>query len=379
MQKQLPHELPTTNSDVPAAIPLAEIPDTENCSAEPSVNAVYKYLMYSVSLPERALRSTSAMVGGVLKESAELLVPQAFQTSKSYSIFVSQMLGIMTESIGGVENKSNVESPTGVENFVARKAVGNFMELAGMATLHLSPITVLALVSDIAYGSKTYLNELAEELKREGVIDENSSIYNAADLLEAVQNASGVTAEAFDLPPISVDGLRETIEQTRTAVNRMNPAKMIPQNELQHLWTDMQEMALKENVSVFEVSSAMSLYTLNQVTTVGKGALSTIKVAGNMFDKHIFQHYVDSMIDLHDKGLYGSLAESSKPYLDAVWNNFSTDRETVTEDVLSGKMVGRFWNGLRGWFSKAEEEEEELDVTAEASSEQPEKPDQTTE
>ena len=61
-----------------------------------------------------------------------------------------------------------------IDDFVARKTVGNFVEMAGLATLHVSPMMLLAVVSDIAYGSQTYLNEITEELKREGVIDEGS-------------------------------------------------------------------------------------------------------------------------------------------------------------------------------------------------------------
>lgn len=345
-----------------------------NPTDEPPISSVYKFLMYGATLPERALRSSSAMIGGVLQKSTELLVPQAFRSSKSYSIFVAQMLDIMTENVGGVvkseskteppssnepsipdsEDKPKEQNPTQVKNYVARKTVGNFVDLAGMATLHLSPITILAIVSDIAYGSRTYLKELAEELKREGVIDENSTVNSAHDLLDAVSNASGTTAQAFDMPPLSVDGLKQTINETQLAVRKINPVKLIPQAEIATLWNDMQEMASRENVNMFEISSAMTLYTLNHVKTVGKGALSSIRVAGSMMDEHIFDHYFDSIRVIQREGLYKTLAENAKPYLDAVWTNFSSDRETWTEELLTGRMVGRAWEGFRGWFAKKE-------------------------
>ena len=41
--------------------------------------------------------------------------------------------------------KHFIQNP--IDNFVARKTVGNFIELAGLATLHLSPLTLLAVVS----------------------------------------------------------------------------------------------------------------------------------------------------------------------------------------------------------------------------------------
>ena len=342
-------------------------------AVEPPISSVYKYLIYGASLPERALRSSSAMIGGVLQKSTELLIPLAFRNSKSYSIFVSQMLDMMTENIGGVvDAKSNLISesssgnddqidkskgsnqakPTEVENYVARKTVGNFVDLAGIATLHLSPITILAIVSDIAYGSKSYLKELTEELKREGVINQESTVNSAHDLLDAVSCASGTTADAFDMPPISIEGLQEIINETQKAVRKINPVKLIPQSEIATLWNDMREMATRENTNMFEISSAMTIYTLNNVKTIGKGALSTIRVAGSLLDQHILNHYFDGILLIRREGLYNILRDNAKPYIDAVWVNFSAKKETWTEQLITGRMVGRAWEGFRGWFSK---------------------------
>ena len=330
---------------------------------EPAVDQVYKYLMFGLSLPERTVRSTAAMVGGAINESASLLVPQAFQDSKTYNTFVKQMLNIMANDIGGVakpESKPDARNAD-VENYVAKKTVSTFVDLAGMATMHVSPLTILAIVSDVAYGSKTYLNELTDELKREGVIEENSVINSAAELLDAVGTASSNTADAFDMPPVSVEGLRETIQRTRESVANIDPTLLIPQSEIEQLWTDMQTIADKEHVNVFEVSSAMTMYTLGQVNTVSQGALTTIRVTGSLIDRHLFDHYRQGLQEINDRGIYTMLAESSQPYLEAVWFNFSTDRPTVTEDIVSGKMVGRVWNGVRGWFGGTPDEEQDSD------------------
>ena len=67
----------------------------------------------------------------------------------------------------------------------------------------------------MAYGSQTYLAELADELKREGVIDQHSTIQHVDDLLSAVANASSTTASAFNTPPLSVEGLKQTVRETR--------------------------------------------------------------------------------------------------------------------------------------------------------------------
>ena len=328
---------------------------------DPGVDSVYKYLMYGLSLPERAVRSSAAMIGGVINESATLLVPQAFRDSTTYRKFVQQMMDMVNEDVGGVKKKpvdgaeASDTASEKIENYVAKKTVGTFLDLAGMATLHLSPITLLAITSDIAYGSTTYLKALADELKKEGVIAEDSTIGNTAELLEAVAKASAETTDQLDTPPLSVEGLRETIQQTRERLAEIDPTQILPQSEIKQMWDDMQGLADKEHVNLFEISSAMTMYSLNQVTTATKGALTTVRVTGNLLDEHIFDHYWQGAAKIGREGIYSVAAESGQPYLDALWYNFSSGRPTLTEDIVSGKMIGNAWSGLREWFGSNDE------------------------
>ena len=319
---------------------------------DPGYQNVRRFLLYGLSLPERALRSGVGIVGGAVRESTELLVPQAFQNSKTYSVMIRQMLDYLVEDVGGVARDEESSEEQKIENFVARKAVGNFVELASLATLHLSPIMLMAIVSDIAYGSQAYLRELTEELKREGIVDENSTIDHVDDLLKAIATASATTATAFDTPPMSVDGLKETVQQTRDALRDVDATRVIPQAELQRLWDDMRDIATQENVGLLQVSGAMTLHTLSRMQNVGRGALSTIRVAGGLLDRHVIDHYRSALVDIRDKGMYRALAEVSGPYIEAVWTNFSSDKTTLTGDILSGKLVGQAWNAARRWLGR---------------------------
>jgi len=320
---------------------------------DPGYAAIARYLRYGLSLPERALRSGTAVVAGAARESAALLVPQAFQNSKSYSVMIRQMLDFLAEDVGGTARRDGSPAEKQVENFVARKAVGNFIDMAHLATFHLSPALLLAAVCDIAYGSQAYLVELADELKREGVIDEQSSIHHIDDLLNAVAHASHQTADAFNTPPLSVAGLRETIDQTRSALRSIDPASVIPQAEIARVWDEMREIAVRNGVSPLAVSGAMTLYTLAQLHTVARGALSGVRVAGRLFDRHVIDHYEAALADIRARGLYATLRESSAPYIDAVWNNFATNKTTVTEELLSGKLLGQGWNTVRRWLGQS--------------------------
>jgi hypothetical protein len=326
--------------------------DDDSATVDPGYSSVRNFLLYTLSLPERTLRSSAGVVGGIARESASLLVPQAFQESTTYRIMVRQMLDLLCHDVAGVKcdpARGNAPSQQ-VENFVARKAVGNFVELAGMATLHVSPLTLLAIVSDVAYGSQAYLKELADELKKQGVIDEQSTIHHVDDLLSAVAQASKTTASAIDTPPISVEGLKQTIEETRAAIAGIEPTKIIPQAEMQKLWDEMHELATQEGVGLLEISGAATLRMLDKAGTLTRGALSSVKVAGTLLDRHVLNHYWTALGEIREKGLYATLAETSEPYIEAVWFNFSSERATITEDVLNGKLLGQAWGAVSRWM-----------------------------
>jgi len=318
-------------------------------------------MVYGLSLPERTVRSAAALVSGAAGESVALLVPRSFQDSKSYRVFVQQMLDMLSHDVGGVKKEpvETDEQPVAqnAENYVAKKTVGTFIDLAGMSMMHVSPLTVLAIVSDVAHGSTYYLQELASELKSQGVIDEDSTISSTAELLASIGTASASTADQFDTPPIDLKGLADTIQQTQEQLAGIDPTKLIPQTEINALWADMSELATKEHVSLFQLSSAVTMYSLKQVSTATQGTLATIRVTGNVLDEHFFDHYRTAIGTIADEGIYSVMAEASQPYLDAVWFNFSSDRSTITEDLINGKLFNQAIDSVAGWFSSGDEKD----------------------
>lgn len=313
-------------------------------------------LLYGLSLPERTARSVAAMAGGIVHETAARLIPVAFRSSKSYAVFVQQALDMAVHDFGGVAARASgaddlAMSDASDEALLARKAVGGLLDVAGMATLHLSPMTVLAIFSDLAYGSGHYLRQLSAELKQQGVIEQGSSIDNVSDLLQALQQTSQQATDALDRPPINIEGLRQTIQQTRQALAGVDPAKLIPQSEIGRIWSEMESAAQQSDVGLLDVSATMTLFAMNRLTLVSRGALSSVTVAGNLLDQHIIGHYSDALVDIQTRGIYATLSEASAPYLDAVWENFSAQRTTWTEDLLTGRMIDRTWQSVRGWWT----------------------------
>lgn len=311
--------------------------------------SLQQLMLYSLTLPERIVRSTVGMAAGAAFETASLLVPQSFQSAKTYQIVVRNSLSFLTENVGGVESKS--EGETTGDDFMARKAVGNFVDLAGMATLHVSPLWIMAIVSDLAYGTKSYVRELAKELEQQGLIDDSSSINHVDEVLEAIQNASGNAASLFDTPPLSVEQLRETLDDTRAALSSADYSSLLPEAELGQYWEEMKGIATSADVSLLGVSGALAMNTLDKLNTISQGTLTGIQVVGGLFNKHVIDHYVTSLKTIHEQGLFETVRETSAPYVEAVWNNFSDDRPTWTEDVITGKAIVRGWKTVSGWLS----------------------------
>ena len=324
-------------------------------------------LLYGISMPERLVRSAVGVTAGTAKEIAEFVVPQAFQDSKSYEVMVRNSLGFLLSSIATVaESTPAVSTQAGAPGpapkvaediaaanplrFIARKAAGNFIDIAGLATLHVSPLLILAIFSDAAYGTKTYLNELAQELQAQGLINDSSSIHKVDDLLNAVKQASGSAASAFEQPPLSLDELYTSVEQTRQAVNDIDPRNLIPESEIRRYWDEMRSIASREQVSLLGVSAAIAMETVENVKSLSQGTLTGLFVAGKIINRNIFGHYWDSLASINEQGIWNSVRKTYTPYVDLAWGNFTSSRKTWTETVLDPGHFSRLWQKFLSLF-----------------------------
>lgn len=331
-------------------------------------------LLFGLSLPERLVRSAVGITAGTAKEIAEFVVPQAFQSSKSYEVAVRNSLDFLISTVAHV-SESKCESPAASveqniavlnpENtvadsadatvvdpgrFIAKKAVGNFIDIAGLTTLHVSPLWILAIVSDAAYGTKTYLSELSSELEKQGLIDDSSTIHKVDDLFAAVQNASGKAASQFDQPPLSLSELKESFNQTRAALNEVNPTLLIPESEIRRYWDDMKQLATRENISLLGVSGAVAMQAVESIRGVSQGTLTGLFVAGKIVNRNIFSHYTSALTTIHRNGIWSSVKDSYGPYVEMAWGNFTSSRKSWTEQVLNPAHVTTLWDKVRSMF-----------------------------
>ena len=332
----------TVPVEAPPAAGPAELPPVVERS-------LFDSLKYGVSLPERFVRSAAGLTAGTAKELAEFLVPRSFQDSKTYEVVIRNSLNFVVANIGGVDLPPVPGAGAQAENFLARKAVGNFMDFAGLATLHTSPLWVLAVVSDLAYGTKSYMQELAHELQAQGLIDDVSTIHKIDDLLDAVQRASGTAASSLDQPPLSVDELKKSLDETRLALMEADPRMLFPEAEIARFWGDMKSLATKEDVSLLGVSGVVAMQTLATVKAVSQGTMTSVVVAGQIVNRAVFSHYVDALTRINQHGVFETLSSTYEPYVDAVWKNFRGDKRTWTESLLDADTYRGAWNAVKKW------------------------------
>lgn len=357
-------------NDTPTSKPVANTPVSSPSEERSTSEQLLSGLLYSVSLPERLVRSAVGITAGTAKEIAEFVVPQAFQDSKSYEVAVRNSLNFLLANVATVSDP-NAEKPVALPNaataadssndptainpgrFIARKAVGNFIDIAGLATLHVSPLWILAIVSDAAYGTKTYLSELAGELQSQGLIDDSSTIHRVDDLFDAIKKASGRAASNFDTPPLSLDELKSSFEQTRAALNEVDPTLLIPEAEIGRMWSDMRSLADQEKISLLGVSGAVAMQAVETIKTATQGSLTGLFVAGKIVNRNIFGHYISALSDIHKNGLWSSVRNTYGPYVDLAWGNFTSSRKTWTEQVLNPSRFARLWAKICRLFGGA--------------------------
>ena len=80
---------------------------------------------YLLSLPERALRSTSALSAGLLRELSEVVLPRAVRRTRLYTELVENTLRFLIENVGQVEGAYPPDGKL-ADSFAARRFDGRW-------------------------------------------------------------------------------------------------------------------------------------------------------------------------------------------------------------------------------------------------------------
>lgn len=307
-----------------------------------SFNDMFRAFGYTLSLPERLVRSAAAAVGGASKLLTDTLIPEPLRRTTAYTAMIGNAQRFFIEKVAEVQGAYPAgQQATLPENFVQRALAGNVINAAGLFAMHLSPLWVFAFLSDMAQGSKVYLSMLVQELKAEGVISAETEVREIDDLLTALGRAGKDTAQVFDLPPVDVDSLtklRDDLTRGYAGVFK-GATDLLPR--MDNLWAKMESIARRDGVAV---ESIVGLMTLDLEKTAGKAVGAAFAVGNATADalsETIFQSYGETIHRVQQQGAISCLDEASRPYFDAITSHLDSGKETWTEWVL-GKMASPF-------------------------------------
>ena len=298
--------------------------------------------VYALSLPERYVRGLSALLGGIFKETTDLLVPGVVKDTTSYNIFVGNILRFTVENVGGVKGVYDDEGLEG--EFATRKLIGNTIEGVGIATIHLSPLWFFAFFADSVKGGQAYLERLHEEMVENGYIDSETSADSFTTLFEGLERTTTSFAQNIDTPPLTKDEILSNIEEIRDSISDLlsNSGNIASSTvtEMSNVLQDFMNTATDEGQSLLELGGLLTLQTTNRVKQVGGLAVSAPNVAGKMLYENILGYYSDTLTEIHEKGYANVASETIKPYGQAILDQFSTEKITWTERLFNSPASG---------------------------------------
>jgi hypothetical protein len=268
---------------------------------------------FVLSLPERAVRSLVAVAAGVIHESAHVLLPRFVRRSRFYEATAKNLLRISIELVGGVRAAPTVEAGAPAPKELAmRKGAGNVVELGSVAAFGFSPLWLLAAASDVAQGSRVYLEVLTKELKAAGILSDEAHFGSVDELLGAFEGGSGTAARLIDIPPVELAELRKSFAELR------DHAEELPSPEdLAALYRGLRQEAQLEGRSLLEISQGIGLAFLLSARNVGR--------------EHLVVPYAEDWRPLRDEGFGAYARRVSAPYGQAIGSHFDRARETWTE------------------------------------------------
>jgi hypothetical protein len=269
---------------------------------------------YITSLPERFVRAAAAFIGGLLYETAEVVLPHWVRRSYLYQATIARLLRITIELIGGVDEVA----PAGAmpaQALLVRKTAGNAIELASFLAIGWSPLWLLAAAADLTGGTRVYLRALVAELRGAGVLPTDRTIASVEELLTTLEHSSGLIADTIDMPPLNVREMRASWQALQQQMSEL------PDTEsLARLFGNLEQVAAREGQSLAAVSGFI--------------AVGAMRAGLQLGTTYVFDYYRQALGSIANEGLMTYLRRVSQPYRVRIVHHLDPRSETYTEQLL---------------------------------------------
>ena len=292
---------------------------------------------YLLSLPERVLRSASALAGGLLHEIGRSALPKEVRQSRLYVNLVELTLRILIEEVGQVEGVFPSEEELN-KNLILRRTAGGGLETIGILAFYASPVWVLAALADVSGAGRHLLADIAGALKDEGLIDGDAEAGTVEQMLDALERSAGQAASTINAPPLDVAGLRKDWAALKLELAKLPPKKIPPVEMVTGTWEQITSEAKRQSRSVFEMSTVMALSTVGALPEKVYWLSQAAKVAGErtgyVFAGPLLSHYRQTLTSIREAGFTRYWISQFRPYLMSAALQFTPDRDSWTERKL---------------------------------------------
>jgi hypothetical protein len=307
-------------------------------AAEPG--RLLRLLAYSLSLPERLLRSSLVFAAGIFKELCERLVPGAIQDTQLFQAFIGRANRYVIEDMAKVEGVYAEDAEKPGSSFVARKTLSNVVEVGSLLTLHLSPVLVLAAASDVLKGGKTLLHRICNDLKEDGVIKGNPRIDNFEEFLDSLRLFTLDLARKAELPPLSREELRRIGADVQGHVAQLKKRNLLDLEQLNELADTLSQTGDEQKRSLWQTASAVAHGSAGALVTSARGIVSVGNSSLRLFDDQIIDFYQQQLQVMQAEGWGAYTLRVATPYYQAMGRSWQPGTYTWTEAFVHGLTRG---------------------------------------
>lgn len=294
-------------------------------------------VQYALSLPERILRSASAVSAGVVREIAEVALPIGIRRGRLYRTLVDASLRFLIEDIGRVEGTYPPADKL-ARDFLVRRTVGNGIDVMGVLAFHASPVWVLAALADVCGAGRELIPEIARSLKDEGLLAPGDSFATMEQVLAGLERTSAQLADTMNTPPLDVAGLREEWSKVAAEARRLPAPKLPTRADITGVWAELRAAAAEQNRSVFEVSSLLAISAVGQLPRrarlLSRSATLAARKSGGAMSEALLEHYRATLARIREAGFLAYGTRQLSPYVRAALKGFSPKQPTHTERLV---------------------------------------------
>lgn len=295
---------------------------------------------YLLSLPERALRSASALSAGLVREIGNVVLPTAVRRTKLYQTMVESTLRFLVEQIGQVRGVYPTEDSL-AENFLLKRTLGDGIDFIGIVAFHASPVWILAALADISGAGRQLVDEISSSLKEDGLLDRDTRFETVDQLLDGLEHTAGQLATSIRFPPLDIAGLRKEWLALRQAAQAIPPPNMPSPGFVRERWEELKQTAADQHRTVLELSSLMAISAVRAVPAnllwLSRCARTATLRTGQFFAEGLMDHYRTTLGQIRERGYLAYWKNEFRPYLCAAAEQFARAHESSTERLLKSR------------------------------------------